>query len=212
MPEQTKKLAHFIQAVELEATAEAERALDALEAQKAAALDYASRAARQDALRQIRAETARIRTEAGRQVSLHLMDCKREVYLRRAQIAEQVFDQVRERIRAFTASPDYPARLEAQLTQAVGRFGLVAEVTVYLRREDMDFSAALARAIKPVAARFEAGSFTLGGLIVDCPEIGQRIDGCYDDALEELSGRFAELFGLSLTDDLSDTGKEAAHG
>ena len=44
----------------------------------------------------------------------------------------------------------------------------------------------------------------LGGLIAACPEIGQRIDGSYDTALSELTGHFAELFGLSLSDDLAD--------
>lgn len=215
MPEQTRKLIHFTDTVLQEATTEAERTLDALEAQKTAALAYADRQAKQEALRSIRAESARIHTEAGREISRHLMDCKREVYLRRSQIAAEVFQQVEARLAAFTASPDYPVRLEEQLSQAVdhmaqalARLDLTAGVTVYLRPEDMGFSQRLARAIEPTRAVFQTGTFSLGGFIADCPELGQRLDASYDTALAELTGRFAELFGLSLADDLSDPGKD----
>lgn len=208
MPEQAKKLTHFIDTVVQEATDEADRDLRALEEQKAAALVYADRAAKQEALRQIRAESARIRAEAGKEVSRHLMECKREVYLRRTQIAAQVFGQVEERIRAFTASPDYPARLEERLKQAVERFGMPFSVTVSLREADMALAPALEKAAAPVKVDFKTGDFALGGLVVDCPERGLRADGSYDAALTELSGRFAELFGLTLAEDLSDMGKD----
>ena len=204
MPEQTQKLIHFTNSVVQEATAETERALRALEEKKAAALATAEDEAKLEAIRRVKEEAAHIRAEAGREVSRHLMDCKREIYLRRSQIAQEVFARVTSRIQSFTVSTDYPKQLEMQLTKAVGQFGLVSNVTVSLRPEDMGFAAQLAQAVKPVGTTFEAGSFLLGGLIADCPEIGQRIDGSFDTALSELSGHFAELFGLSLSDDLSD--------
>ena len=204
MPEQTQKLNHFTNSVVQEATAETERALRALEEKKAAALATAEDEAKLEAIQHVKTEAARIRAEAGREVSRHLMDCKREIYLRRSEIAREVFAQVTQRIQKFTASPDYPARLESQLTQAVGQFGLVSNVTVALRPCDMQWADQLAQAVKPVQTTFVEGGFVLGGLIAACPEIGQRIDGSYDTALSELTGHFAELFGLSLSDDLAD--------
>lgn len=204
MPEQTKKLVHFTNNVVQEATMETERALRALEEKKAAALATTEDEAKLEAIRHIKAETGRIRAEAGRQVSRHLMDCKREIYLRRSQIAQEVFDKVTQRIHTFTSSPDYPEYLERQLTESVRRFGLVSSVAVSLREEDMGWADQLAQAVKPIAAVFQAGEFTLGGLIAECEEIGQCIDGSYDTALAELNGHFAEMFGLSLSDDLAD--------
>lgn len=211
MPEQAKKLTNFINTVVQEATADAERTLGALEAQRTAALAYAERIARREAAQVIRVQAARVRAEAGQQVSRHLMDCKREIYLRRTQISREVFARVRERLAEFTASPEYLPRLTAQLRQALEALGPAESVCVFLRREDMAFSDALAEAAGPVAAEFRTGDFTLGGLIVDCPAQGRRVDGSYDAAMDDLSGRFAELFGLSLTDDLAGAEKEADH-
>lgn len=205
MPEQARKLTYFTNAVVQEATAQTDRALRALEEKKDAALQDAGEQARQDALRRIHAGTAAAQAEAGREISRHLMECKRAVSLRREEIAGEVFDQVAGRIRTFVESPEYFDVLEAQLVQAVGQFGLVSDVVVYLRPEDMEFSSALAHAARPVHAKFREGSFALGGLIVDCPEVAQCIDGSYDAAVAELSGHFAEMFGLSLSDDLAGT-------
>ncbi len=204
MPEQTKKLIHFTNAVIHEAQSEARQSMQALEKKRAAALADAREAIRAEAQDHIRAETARIHADAGREVSRHLMDCKREIYLRRSQIAAEVFQKVTDRLRAFTAAPEYPALLERRLTEAVGKFGLVGDVTVYLRPEDMHLAAAMEQTVKPVAVEFREGAFALGGIIVDCPEIGQCIDGSYDTALADLSGHFAEQFGLSLSDDLTE--------
>ena len=204
MPEQTQKLIHFTNAVVQEATAETERALRALEEKKAAALATAEDELKLDAIRHVKEEAVRIRAEAGREVSRHLMDCKREIYLRRSQIADEVFQQVRLRIREFAATDAYPAQLVKRLTEAVGQFGLVSEVIVTLCPEDMKYADSLADAVKPVNTRFQSGDLALGGLVVDCPEIGQCMDGSYDTAVGELSGHFAEMFGLSLSDDLAE--------
>lgn len=204
MPEQARKLSYFTSAVVQEATNQTERTLRALEEKKEAALRAAEADARQEALRRIHAETARIHAKAGQEVSRHLMECKREIYLRREEIARQVFDDVSRRLLAFADSPEYFDALEDALVHAVGRLGPVDSVTVYLRPEDLPFSKALVQAVRPVTAQFQPGRFQLGGVIVDCPETGQRIDGSYDAALAELSGHFAELFGLSLSDELSE--------
>ena len=204
MPEQTQKLIRFTNTVMQEAQAEAQQAMQALEEKRAAALAEAREQARADAQAHIKEEVARIHADAGREVSRHLMDCKREIYLRRSQIAAEVFDRVVQRLHAYTASPEYPALLERQLTEAVGRFGLVSEVTVSLRAEDLFLAPALEQAVRPVAVHFREGGFNLGGIVVDCPEIGQCMDGAYDTALADLTGHFAELFGLSLSDDLTE--------
>lgn len=205
MPEQTKKLIHFTNAVVHEAQEQAKQAELELERKHSAALAEIKEKLHAEAAAHVRTESARLRAEAGREISRHLMDCKREIYLRRTQIANDVRDQVTQRLNDFTKTPEYPALLERQLTDAVGKFGLVSEVTVSLRPEDMHLAPALEQAIKPVTARFQEGGFTLGGIVVDCPEIGQCVDGAYDTALLELTSHFAEQFGLSLSNDLTET-------
>lgn len=201
MPEQTEKLLHFTQAVLDSATRESETLRRQLAQDRAEALSDARAQAREASRAYFDREAARIRAEAGREVSLRLMENKRQVYLRRKEIGQEVFDRVRERIEAFTASPEYPERLRALLVRALGQLKGAEQVTVYLRREDMHYTEALERWVGPVAVTWEEGDFSLGGLTIRCPELGQRVDCSYDSQLAELSGHFAETFGLSLSDD-----------
>ena len=48
---------------------------------------------------------------------------------------------------------------------------------------------------------FQPGDFRMGGLVAESPDLGLRVDASFDSAAEELSGHFAELFGLSLSDE-----------
>ena len=67
-----------------------------------------------------------------------------------------------------------------------------------LRSEDRDWVPAL-RAAAP-DAEFLEGDFRLGGLIAESPALGLRADSSFDSRLTELTGHFAELFGISLSD------------
>ena len=48
---------------------------------------------------------------------------------------------------------------------------------------------------------FRAGQFSLGGLVVRSSGLGLQVDASFDSAAQDLSGHFAELFGLSLSDE-----------
>ena len=52
------------------------------------------------------------------------------------------------------------------------------------------------------------GSFQLGGLILESRSLRQRLDASYDASMEELSGHFASLVGLSLADEADLTSEE----
>ena len=146
-------------------------------------------------------EAARIRAEAGREISKHLMESKREIYLRRKEIGQEVFDKVRERIAQYTASPEYPEHLKELLLSALKQLPGATRVSLRLRQEDLPLGPELAKAAAPVKVEYEEGSFSLGGLAIRCPELGLRVDCSFDNRLEELSSHFAESFGLSLSDD-----------
>ena len=73
--------------------------------------------------------------------------------------------------------------------------------TIWLRPQDMHYQRELAACLPGRHVTFQPGSFTLGGLIVDCHSRLLRADQSYDTALGDLDGHFAELFGLGLADD-----------
>ena len=62
----------------------------------------------------------------------------------------------------------------------------------------MGLAPALAGAAGGVRLEFREGGFSLGGLVLECPERCRRIDLSFDSALEDLEGRFSELTGFSL--------------
>ncbi len=201
MQQQMEKLLHFTDAV----TRGAARQRDTLRAQmaetRAKTLEQVREEAQEAARSHYDREAARIRAEAGREVSQHLMEGKRKIYLRRKQIGQEVFDQVRARIAQYTASPEYPKHLEELLAAAMRQLPGAKRVSLRLRREDLPLLERLAQSIAPVEVDCQEGSFSLGGLALRCPELGLRVDCSFDNRLEELVSHFAESFGLSISDD-----------
>ena len=201
MQQQVEKLLHFTDAVMKNAARESEALRRQMADTRTQVLEKAREEAREAARSYYDREAARIRAEAGREVSRHLMEAKRKLYLRRKEIGQEVFDQVRQRIAQYTASPEYPKHLEALLAAAMKQLPGAKRVSLRLRREDLPLASRLAGTIAPVEVDCEEGSFSLGGLALRCPELGLRVDCSFDNQLEELSSHFAEAFGLSVSDD-----------
>lgn len=210
MPEQSQKLRHFTDNVLVAAAEESQELNRRLEDERRRALRAATQEARESAQAYFEKEAAQIRAEASRETSRHLMEGKRQVYLRRQEIAEEVFAQVRERLDRFAASEAYPEHLKTLLAQAMERLDGVDEITLRLRREDLPLGPMLAESVAPVKVHCEEGRFRIGGLAVRCAQLSIRIDCSFDAQLEELNGHFAEIFGLSLSDDLDEDGRGAA--
>lgn len=204
MPEQTEKLLHFTEEVVRNAALQSEQMKKELEAARAEALAEAKIQAKDAARAYYDKEAARIRAESGREVSRHLMDSKRKIYLRRKEITQEVFQKVCERIEGFTAQETYYTHMEQVLRHALELLPGAQAVTVQLRAEDMAFAPKLIAALAPVQVECQEGSFSLGGFIVHSSPLGLRVDCSFDNRLDELAGHFAESFGLSLSDDLNE--------
>ena len=109
-------------------------------------------------------------------------------------------------IRFDGEEPDVRALLDEALATLSGS----TEVQVFLRAEDLPLAQAL-QASCGGARRltFREGGFQLGGLVAESEQLGLRVDSSFDSAAGELSGHFAELFGISLSDDDSPEGGNA---
>ena len=194
MPELKQKLDRFTAAILSQATAEARQALDEVTAKRDKAYRDSEDRILTEVYRYIHGEVERIKSESGREVSRHMLENKHKLYLRREEIAREVFSAVADRIAA------YNALFHAALTAHGG----AEDVTVFLRPADMARAGELAASAPEVHIHFEEGSFALGGLIAQSLELGLYLDSTFDTALAELNGHFAELFGLSLSDELEE--------
>ena len=92
-------------------------------------------------------------------------------------------------------------QVDSVLAEALEQLSGAEEVLVTLRGDDLGFREALAASAPQVRLTFREGDFRLGGLIAESPDLGLRVDSSFDSAAGELSGHFAELFGLSLSDE-----------
>ena len=201
MQQQMEKLLHFTDAVMKNAAQESDELRRQLADTRTKTLEKAREEAQEAARTYYDREAARIRAQAGREVSMHLMEGKRKIYLRRKEIGQEVFEKVRQRIAQYTASPEYPKHLEALLAAAMKQLPGARRVSLRLRKEALPLADRLAKTIAPVKVEYEEGSFSLGGLALRCPELGLRVDCSFDNQLEELASHFAESFGLSVSDD-----------
>ena len=206
MSELNKKLDHFTSTLLAEATAETDRVLSDVKAQHDNSYSAAEDKILAEAYHYIRTEVSRIRSDEGRKVSRHMLDNKKTLYLRREEISREVFEAVRDRIVAYSATPDYRKRLTEVACQAVDTLKGADDIVIRLRAEDMDQSDAITAALKGVKVTFQADpSILMGGLTAVSPSLGRRVDATFGTALAELNGHFAEIFGLSLSDDLTET-------
>ena len=201
MPDMTDKLGRFTAKILAEASAEARQEMDQAQQERAAALHRTEEQARLESQRSLQRALAQVKAEAGRGVSRRMLEDQRALYLRREEMAEETFARVREKVAAYTATPAYGQRLEQLLAEALERLPGAEDVEVELRPEDRQWQSRLTAAAGGRRLTFRPGTFTLGGLVARSASLGLQVDGSFDSAAEELSGRFAELFGLSLSDE-----------
>lgn len=201
MPDMTEKLDRFTAKILAEASEETRRAMDQAEHQRDNALRKAEDQVLREAYRYIHGEVARIKAEAGRSVSRRMLENQRALSLRREEMAKETFALVRARIAAFTRTEAYGKRLEELLTGALGQLPGAEDVQICLREEDKGWIPTLTRAAGGRKLDFRPGEFRMGGLVALSPSLGLRVDSSFDSAAQELSGHFAELFGLSLSDE-----------
>ena len=199
MPKLDEKLLHFTQAFMDEARAETSRLEAEIKAAREAAVTQAEDQVLQEAYQYMKTEVARIRTEAGRNISRRVQENKRRLSLRREEMAREVFSLVRDRLAAYVETPASQDRLLSLFQEGVARLGRPARLTVLLRPQDMGAAARLRQAAEGIELTAAEGDFLLGGLVLEAPDKALRLDATFDTAMEDLNGHFAEQFGLSLS-------------
>ena len=205
MPDINQKLDRFTAKILAEAAAESRRAMEEVQRRREQRIQEAEDEVLKEAYDYIHTEVSRIQAEAGRGVSRHMLDNKRTLSLRRKEMAQEVFALVRAKIAAFTRTDAYIRRMAALMTEAAGYLAGAKEVLVTLREEDMGLRQLLTDSVPLMHLTFQPGDFRMGGLVAESPDLGLRVDASFDSAAEELSGHFAELFGLSLSDESERT-------
>lgn len=201
MPDIHEKLNTFQQIILDDAAREREALLSEVERVRKTRLSAAEAELRKEIEARVQTEASAISGEMGQKISRQLLLDKRIIATRREEMAQEVFSLVRDRLLAFTQTDAYLPHLKKLYAEAFQALGNPYDGVILLRDADMQYTKELSAVLPGRHVTFQTGSFTLGGLIVDCHSKLLRADLSYDTALGDLDGHFAELFGLSLADD-----------
>lgn len=193
-----KKLDEFSAAVLTEADLGSKEILDAIERERERAIAAAEAEIQQETTSFVKAKFEEIKGRESRRVSSAMMENRRQLFLMRGEFADEVFDLVREKISKFTGTYEYFTQLNNLLGRALSELGNESDVIVYLRNEDMGASEELTKLNTGAKLTYKEGNFILGGLMAACPTKNISIDMTFDAALDDLTGHFAEMFGLGL--------------
>ncbi len=195
-PETDTKLESFISAIVSEAVEESQDIARELRIRESDLIAKAEIEIAAEMERYKTVEITKIKAAERKRVNARMTENKLRQLQYREACAKEVFGDVKKQINAFTASDKYLPHLQRLLKQATDILGYGVSAEVLLRREDMHFAEALLDSAYGVSLAFSAGSFTLGGLCVNCPAKGKRVDMTFDAALGDMVGHFTELSGL----------------
>jgi V/A-type H+-transporting ATPase subunit E len=122
------------------------------------------------------------------------LDSRRSLLLFRNELSEQVFESVREKLRAYTKTEEYGKHLILELTNAVKEFPY-DDVTVLLQADDMKFQIEIHQVLPDVVIKEDPKNH-LGGFILLYEEKGVLADMTYESALQEKKKDFYQMCGL----------------
>lgn len=112
--------------------------------------------------------------------------------------ARETMERVLEKVKAYTALPEYPERLLALAEKGLQALGAPRKAELFLRREDMTHGEYIRLRLKDTDLTVREGDIFLGGLVVADPEKGLRADLSFDAAMADAEARFGEVSGLAI--------------
>ena len=192
-----EKVSKFLSAITSYAEEQKHSILDEVEAYKKTELDKAESEVLQGAHQLIQKETAEMRSNIGREMSAREMDSRRALLTKRQKITDEVFSRAKEKLIAFTGSPEYAAYLEKSAEEI--RKKLPGEDTVlYVKEGDLSFRDTLQKAFgRPCPVKAD-DSIAIGGVKGVSLNSNLIADNSLDEKLQNQREWFALNSGLSV--------------
>ena len=195
---QLEKLRRFTDAIEMDARAESDMLLADARREVKRALSAAEDEVLNETYRFIKDEVARERAAVGRDVSRRMMENKNRLNARREEMGGVIMRRVVERLEEYVKTEEYFDYLTKTALDIINEFAH-ADTVLYLRPDDMPLAPRLRERLKDERFTTLEGQFKIGGIMGACPAAHIQIDASFDTKLSELTGHFAEMFGLRLS-------------
>lgn len=199
MENDTNKLEHFTETILRDADARSQKILESVEKTREARLAAAEKELKARMERQVEAGIAQVKSKTGQAVSQKMMEDKRRLFEKRAQVASKIYQDLGKRVKTWTESDDYIAWLDRQLEQALAALPEGEEkVYVFCRSQDESHLRSRMEQCSRPWELSESSAIRLGGLRLECPGSYMAVDCTLDSSAQETQGHIAEYLGLRL--------------
>ncbi len=193
---QSNKTSNFLKAINKYAVEQSEAIHKEVEEFKKQEIEKATKEGIKDAYELIQKEISTRRTQITSDIAKRNQSSRRELFHRRNEIVDKVFDDVKEKLVRFSSTDDYTAYLKRSAEEISELFG-DNECVVYVKQTDSDKLEAITDIIKGCAVEFD-DSIELGGIKGYCKALNILADNTLDTKLNDQRGWFAENSGLKV--------------
>lgn len=180
MTDESRKLARFKKAVSDETEAQVQQMTEDAEKESRELIEQAKAAEEQRSKAKLRELETLAEQRLSREVSAAKLDSHRSVLIRREELADGVFEDVRRRLAEFRAGEQYGEWLSSTVTACMSKYRGKA-AAAYLAPDDLRYE----NDLKALGVNVrEDRSIVLGGVSVRFEEQGIVLDCTFDSMLE----------------------------
>lgn len=179
------------------ANEEKEKYLQEAQAFKRQELEKAENEVLNDSYERIQDAVAEIRVRTAHLIAKKDYDAKRELFIKRQQLGDRVFDTVKERLRSYTKTPDYEKKLMETAAKLGKEYALAGSELRFCAGDGALMEKAGAAFGQPCATAADP-NIEIGGVVLVNLEKGIYVDETLDSALEEQKDWFYQHSGLSI--------------
>ena len=199
MPDTVSKTDNFLKAIEKYAEEQRSKMQSEAEDFKNRELNIAEEEGLKEAYTMIQKKMADINNRISSDRSKQEAESRRNIFIRRKEIEDEVFEKAKQRLIEFTATEKYISLLETSAKNIAEVLG-ADDITVYLKKDDMKHKDRIIKALGKNCEFAVSDEIKIGGITGLSRSRGLIADETLDTRLEEQHEWFCENSGLRITE------------
>ena len=199
MPDTVSKTDNFLKAIEKYAEEQRSKMQSEAEDFKNRELNIAEEEGLKEAYTMIQKKMADINNRISSDRSKQEAESRRNIFIRRKEIEDEVFEKAKQRLIEFTATEKYISLLETNAKNIAEVLG-ADDITVYLKKDDMKHKDRIIKALGKNCEFAVSDEIKIGGITGLSRSRGLIADETLDTRLEEQHEWFCENSGLRITE------------
>lgn len=199
MPDTVSKTDNFLKAIEKYAEEQRTKIESEAEDFKEKELSKAEEEGLKEAYILIQRKMSDINTQISSELSKAESSSRKEIFIKRKQIAEQVFEKAEKKLLDYTKTDKYPALLKKSAKE-ISDCLTADDVTLYVKKDDIKFESEIKSAFGRNCNIEISEEITIGGIIGLSKKLGLLADETLDTKLSEQHEWFYENSELRVTE------------